>query len=49
MTCSEPLYCDWTERLFKLALRWSEVPESANQGSWQLVKAAFEAEAIVAS
>ena len=36
--CSGPLYCDWTKRLPRLAVRWSEVPESASQGSWLLSK-----------
>ena len=49
VTCYDPLYWDWTERLLRLSVRWSDVPESTSHGSWLLVMAALEALAIAAS
>ena len=49
VTCSGPLYWDWTERLLRFVVRWSEMPESASHGSWLLVMAALDALAIATS
>ena len=39
----------WSGKIVQVGVRWSEVPELANHGSWLLVIAALDAVAIAVS